>query len=106
MKIGATNEAAKVDNVARVAASGANALDAVVGPSAQVNQIRDQVQLSGTASALLAGKDMPFDAEKVAAIKKAIEDRQFEIKHEKIAQKMISESAQLLQSLVSGAPKG
>jgi negative regulator of flagellin synthesis FlgM len=61
-----------------------------------------KIQLSNTASTLLTGSATPeFDAEKVARISKAIDDGSFKINPEAIADKLISNAAELLGKVQS-----
>ena len=56
-----------------------------------------KIELSSTASTLLtSGATAEFDAEKVARIAKAIDDGSFKINPEAIADKLISNAAELL----------
>ena len=56
-----------------------------------------RIELSNTAAALLtSGTTAEFDTEKVARISKAIEDGSFRINPEAIADKLISNAAELL----------
>lgn len=56
-----------------------------------------RIELSNTAATLLtSGSTAEFDAEKVARISKAIEDGSFKINPEAIADKLISNAADLL----------
>ena len=56
-----------------------------------------KIELSSTASTLLtSGATAEFDAEKVARISKAIDDGSFKINPEAIADKLISNAAELL----------
>jgi len=71
-------------------ASAASAIPAQADASAKI-------ELSNTAATLLtSGASPEFDAEKVARISKAIDDGTFRINPEAIADKLISNAAELL----------
>ena len=72
-----------------------SAIPAKADPSAKI-------QLSSTASNLLTGgSSAEFDAEKVSRISKSIEDGTFKINPEAIADKLISNAAELLGKVQS-----
>lgn len=61
-----------------------------------------KIELSNTAATLLKGSTTPeFDAEKVARISKAIDEGTFKINPEAIADKLISNAAELLGKVQS-----
>ncbi len=61
-----------------------------------------KIELSNTAATLLTGgTSAEFDAEKVARISKAIDDGTFKINPEAIADKLISNAAELLGKVQS-----
>lgn len=102
MKIGPLNiDSPRLDPAARSPAgqAGSSAAAPAVKPGAI-----DRIELSEGASRLLKSGTDSFDAEKVAAIRKAIEDKQFKIKHEVIAEKMITEAASFLQTIATKQP--
>jgi flagellar biosynthesis anti-sigma factor FlgM len=97
MKLGPINDASRIEvatatNSARTAP--AQAVEAV-----NAAKPTDKVQLSGAAESIAARNQVPFDAEKVAAIRKAIADHEYKVQHEAIAKKIISEAASLLESI-------
>lgn len=62
-----------------------------------------KIQLSSTAATLLSGSATPeFDATKVAAISKAIDEGSFKINPEAIADKLIANAQELLSKTGGG----
>lgn len=86
-----TNGHASANGVAHAAAARSGAVKADA-PDASAT-----IELSSTASTLMTGgAPAEFDAEKVARISKAINDGSFKINPEAIADKLISNAAELL----------
>ena len=101
MKIG--NPADKPAPVAPASSQIAPAADAVRSPGASAHpaptspDASAKVELSSTASTLLAGgTSAEFDAEKVARLSQAIADGTFKVNHEAIADKLIANAQELL----------
>lgn len=85
---------------AQAAAAGAAAT-----PSAPQQAAGVTVTLSSSASqALSSSGDGAFNAEKVEAMKQAISDGSFKINPEAIADKMLSNAAEMLSATAGGAP--
>jgi flagellar biosynthesis anti-sigma factor FlgM len=102
MKIGPTNEAPRVE--VATATSAARSAQAQAVEAVNATKAVDQIQLSGAAESIAARNEVPFDAQKVAAIRKAIAEHEYKVQHEAIAKKMIAEAASLLESIpVPGA---
>jgi negative regulator of flagellin synthesis FlgM len=108
MKVGQTNEPLQTDLVSRAtngsrtpAASQQQQVGAVVAT--------DKVELSQTTLSLNGGGLVPGDAtdirpEKVEQVRRAMKEGNFHVSAEVIADKMISQAAELLQTM-TGAPK-
>lgn len=104
MKVGQTNESLQADLAARVgtrtpSGTGVAGESAAVGPT-------DQVAISQATRKLQVGSaSEPFDAEKVNAVRAAIERGEFHVDAQKVADKMINEAAALLERISAGPGK-
>ena len=73
--------------------------DSRASPAKSVSNAQDEVQLSGTATELLAPEsEAPFDAGRVQEIKQAIADGKFSINAGAIADRLIATARELLDS--------
>ncbi|MES2098633.1 MAG: flagellar biosynthesis anti-sigma factor FlgM [Pseudomonadota bacterium] len=87
-----TNGHASANGVAHAAAARSGAVKKTDAADASAT-----IELSSTAATLLtSGATAEFDAEKVARIAKAIDDGTFKVNPEAIADKLISNAAELL----------
>ncbi len=98
MKIGKTNESMQPDVIGRV---GTRPSGGAPGPAAGDVEQTDSVQLSTTSLGLKTGAGEPMDMAKVQAVTAAIESGHFQVDAQKVADKMISEAAQLLERIAS-----
>ena len=100
MKIGQVGEGLQPDLVSRTAgqAGGGN------GPVKQAAPVAatDRVELSDASRQLTAG-DASINLDKVAEVRKAISEGSFRIDPSVVADKMISEAAELIERIAHGA---
>ncbi len=95
MKIGTSHETAAAVNTDKPASAKAKA--ASNGAAPQAPEASTQLELSSTATSLLASSDDgSFDAAKVARISQAIADGKFVVNANAIADKMIGNAQELL----------
>ncbi|MFT4099903.1 MAG: flagellar biosynthesis anti-sigma factor FlgM [Burkholderiaceae bacterium] len=100
MKIGPTKDAASLDAALRVGARSTGQPDA--GEAAGSLEA-DNVRLSN-ASRELGSLELSVRADKVAALRKAIDEGKYQMDIEAIADNMIAEAARLIQTI--GMPPG
>ena len=97
MKIGNSADTPAASPVANGTPSATNGTPATATAIPARADASARIELSNTAATLLtSGSTAEFDAEKVARISKAIEDGTFRINPEAIADKLISNAAELL----------
>ena len=99
MKVGHIKDSAPVDIGPRIGTRAGGTTETGERPAAGAT---DSVQFSDASKALQAGK-LPLTG-RAEEIRKAIEDGNYPINVDKIADSMISESARLLQTLRGIAP--
>jgi len=108
MKVGQTNEPLQSDLVSR-ATNGSRTPAASQQQQVGAVAATDKVELSQTTLSLNGGGLVPGDTadvrmEKVEQVRRAMKEGKFHVSPEVIADKMISQAAELLQTM-TGAPK-
>jgi negative regulator of flagellin synthesis FlgM len=83
------------DRLARAATSPASASSGA-SSAIEATAAGEKIHLSGTSQAMTELYSEPFDAAKVAAIRKAISEGRFSVNAERVADRLISDSAELL----------
>jgi flagellar biosynthesis anti-sigma factor FlgM len=103
MKVGQLYEANQLDATSRVGTRPARDPIRPVDPAAtQAAGVEaDRVELSGAAAK--AGDDAVIDSARVQAVQKAIAEGRYQIHVEKIADTMISQAAELVETLAKVA---
>ncbi len=104
MKVGQLYEANQLDATSRVGTRPARDATRPVDPAATqvaAGLETDRVELSGAATK--AGEDAVVDAARVQAIQKAIAEGRYQIHVERIADTMISQAAELVETLAKVA---
>ena len=103
MKIGNNIESLQSELVNR--ATNASRSPANSGSEIGAVEATDRVEISGASRSLAAVASASTDAvraEKVAEVKAAIEQGKFHVSAQAVADKMISEAAELIESITSG----
>lgn len=100
MKVGQTNEPLIPDPASRIGArpppaSGSGAEAGAVAPA-------DKVELSQTSLNLSSAGAQSYSPERVAEVKAAIQDGSFHVNAQVVAERMISEAAELVETIASG----
>lgn len=103
MKINPTNDSSSKeisDRLARGVSSPSNPSGSVesVGATAET----EKIQISEASRALNLLNSEPFDAAKVAEIRKAISEGKFNVNAERVADRMIGDAAELIVRIFSG----
>lgn len=99
MKIGNSTELHAYTKVGNERTGAADAGRAQAGAKPAAQESGAQVELSSTASSLISGvgsDEGSFDADKVARIAKAIEDGQFTVNADAIADKLIANAQEMV----------
>ena len=109
MKIGNTKESLPSDVVAR-ATNGSRTPTAAQQPVGAVSAI-DKIELSNTtitlsAPAAAASDETDLRPEKVAEVRRAIAEGKFNVSAEVVADRMISQAAELIQSVTGAGSSG
>ncbi len=105
MKVGNTTESIQSDLLSR-AVNGSRTPASTNGPVGEVSA-GDRIELSETTrslASLQAGgrNDDEVRAEKVAEVRQAISEGRFHVRAEAVADKMISQAAELIEAIASG----
>ena len=100
MKVGQTNEPLIPDPGSRIGARPANG----AGSGADAGAIvpADKVELSKTSRDLSSTGTQSFSPDRVAEVKSAIQDGSFHVNAQVVAERMISEAAELVETIASG----
>ncbi|MEZ5727618.1 MAG: flagellar biosynthesis anti-sigma factor FlgM [Burkholderiaceae bacterium] len=96
MKINNSIDSIKTDPLTATPARQGSVVDK---PPAGGPDANERVDISSASRALVDGDSKDFRADKVAEVRQAIEEGRFAIHVQKVADKMISEAAELLETI-------